>query len=79
MWRVLRAAQRTSAGDSSGRRAYHGGETVSFGGLQLDMRGMSRVLAIDRERMTVRCEAGSTGTPLPSRSAGRGSITSQRR
>lgn len=34
------------------------GETVSFGGLQLDMRGMSRVLAIDRENMTVRCEAG---------------------
>jgi len=34
------------------------GETVSFGGLQLDMRGMSRVLAIDRDAMTVRCEAG---------------------
>ena len=34
------------------------GETVSFGGLQLDMRGMSRVLAIDKDAMTVRCEAG---------------------
>jgi hypothetical protein len=34
------------------------GETVSFGGLQLDMRGMSRVLTIDSEKMTVRCEAG---------------------
>ena len=29
------------------------GETVSFGGLQLDMRGMSRVLAIDKDKMTV--------------------------
>ncbi len=34
------------------------GESVSFGGLQLDMRGMSRVLSIDREAMTVTCEAG---------------------
>ncbi len=34
------------------------GETVSFGGLQLDMRGMSRVLAIDKDNLTVRCEAG---------------------
>ena len=34
------------------------GETVSFGGLQLDMRGMSRVLEIDAEALTVRCEAG---------------------
>jgi FAD binding domain len=34
------------------------GEAVSFGGLQLDMSGMSRVLDIDRDAMTVRCEAG---------------------
>ncbi len=34
------------------------GETVSFGGLQLDMRGMSRVLSIDKENLTVRTEAG---------------------
>ncbi len=34
------------------------GESVSFGGLQLDMRGMSRVLHIDKENMTVRTEAG---------------------
>ena len=34
------------------------GETVSYGGLQLDMRGMSRVISIDAENMTVRTEAG---------------------
>ena len=34
------------------------GEAVSFGGLQLDMKGMGRVLAIDHEAMTVQCEAG---------------------
>jgi FAD/FMN-containing dehydrogenase len=34
------------------------GETVSFGGLQLDMRGMSKVIAIDKNNLTVRCEAG---------------------
>ena len=34
------------------------GECVSFGGLQLDMRGMSRVLHIDSADMTVRTEAG---------------------
>ena len=34
------------------------GETVAFGGLQLDMTGMSDVLAIDHENMTVRTEAG---------------------
>ena len=34
------------------------GESVSFGGLQLDMRGMSRVLDIDGNAMTVRTEAG---------------------
>jgi FAD/FMN-containing dehydrogenase len=34
------------------------GETVAFGGLMLDMRGMGRVLEIDEEAMTVRTEAG---------------------
>ncbi len=34
------------------------GETVPFGGLQLDMRGMSKVLEIDAKNLTVRCEAG---------------------
>lgn len=34
------------------------GETVSFGGLQLDMRGMSRVLHVDSDALTVRVEAG---------------------
>ena len=34
------------------------GETVSFGGLQLDMRGMSRVLSIDPDGLTCRAEAG---------------------
>jgi hypothetical protein len=34
------------------------GETVPFGGLQLDMRGMSNVLDIDTENLTVRTEAG---------------------
>lgn len=34
------------------------GESVAFGGLQLDMRGMSRVISVDAEGMTVRAEAG---------------------
>jgi FAD/FMN-containing dehydrogenase len=34
------------------------GETVSFGGLQMDMRGMSRVLSVDQEGLSARCEAG---------------------
>lgn len=34
------------------------GESVAFGGLLLDMRGMSRVLSIDSEGLTVRTEAG---------------------
>lgn len=34
------------------------GECISFGGLQLDMRGMSRVIYIDTALMTVRTEAG---------------------
>ncbi len=34
------------------------GECISYGGLQLDMRGMSRVLYIDESNLTVRTEAG---------------------
>lgn len=34
------------------------GESVAFGGVLLDMTGMSRVLAIDKERLTVRTQAG---------------------
>ncbi|MCZ6603106.1 MAG: FAD-dependent oxidoreductase, partial [Planctomycetota bacterium] len=34
------------------------GESVAFGGLLLDMSGMSRVLEVDPEQMTVRTEAG---------------------
>jgi FAD/FMN-containing dehydrogenase len=34
------------------------GESVAFGGVLLDMTGMSRVLHIDREALTVRTEAG---------------------
>ncbi len=34
------------------------GESVAFGGVLLDMTGMSRVLQIDREALTVRTEAG---------------------
>jgi len=34
------------------------GESVAFGGVLLDMSGMSRVLGVDREGLTVRTEAG---------------------
>jgi FAD/FMN-containing dehydrogenase len=34
------------------------GESVAFGGVLLDMSGMSRVLAIDADALTVRTEAG---------------------
>ncbi|MBN2063059.1 MAG: FAD-binding oxidoreductase [Deltaproteobacteria bacterium] len=34
------------------------GESVSFGGLQLDMTGMSRILSIDEDALTVRTQAG---------------------
>jgi hypothetical protein len=34
------------------------GESVAYGGVLLDMTGMSRVLAIDAVALTVRCEAG---------------------
>ena len=34
------------------------GESVAFGGVLLDMTGMSRVLAVDRQNLTVRTEAG---------------------
>ncbi|MBI4802710.1 MAG: FAD-binding oxidoreductase [Elusimicrobia bacterium] len=34
------------------------GESVAFGGLQLDMRGMNRVISVDGKNMTVRAQAG---------------------
>ncbi|HXC39489.1 MAG TPA: FAD-dependent oxidoreductase, partial [Burkholderiales bacterium] len=34
------------------------GESVAYGGLLLDMTGMSRVLAVDSKALTVRVEAG---------------------
>lgn len=34
------------------------GESVAYGGALLDMTGMSRVLAVDKDRRTVRTEAG---------------------
>ena len=34
------------------------GESVAFGGLQLDMTGLSRVLSIDEQSMTVRTQTG---------------------
>jgi len=34
------------------------GESVAFGGLQLDMRGMNRVISVDGKNMTVRTQAG---------------------
>jgi len=34
------------------------GEAVAFGGVLLDMTGMSRVISVDKDRLTVRTEAG---------------------
>src|SRR6185295_2561137 len=34
------------------------GESVAFGGVLLDMTGMNRVLSVDKEKLTVRTEAG---------------------
>ena len=34
------------------------GESVAFGGVLLDMTGMSRVLSLDKDKLTVRTEAG---------------------
>jgi FAD/FMN-containing dehydrogenase len=56
---ILMAAQRQNVPVSvRGGGLTTEGECVSYGGLQLDMRGMSRVLNIDSENMTVRTEAG---------------------
>ena len=40
------------------------GESVAFGGVLLDMTGMSRVLSIDADALTVRTEAGIFGHSL---------------
>jgi hypothetical protein len=45
-----------------GRELTTEGETVSFGGLQLNMRGMSRVPAIDKDKLTCAARPASTGT-----------------
>src|SRR5260370_41674020 len=34
------------------------GETVAHGGLLIDMTGMSRIVSIDRDKLSVRCQAG---------------------
>ncbi|MCP4040450.1 MAG: FAD-dependent oxidoreductase, partial [Gammaproteobacteria bacterium] len=56
---VMQAAQRyrvpvTTRGGSLTTE----GESVAYGGLLLDLRGMSRVLHVDRENLTARTEAG---------------------
>jgi len=56
---VLRAAQRHVVPVTTrGGGLTTEGESVAFGGLLLDMTGMSRVLAIDADSMTVRTQAG---------------------
>jgi hypothetical protein len=56
---VLRAAQRHVVPVTiRGGGLTTEGESVAFGGLLLDMTGMSRVLAIDADSMTVRTQAG---------------------
>lgn len=56
---VLRAAQKYRVPVSvRGGGLTTEGECISYGGLQLDMRGMSRVLQIDEAGLTVRTEAG---------------------
>ncbi|MDA8242796.1 MAG: FAD-binding oxidoreductase [Elusimicrobia bacterium] len=56
---ILKAAQRYRVPVTTrGGGLTTEGETVAYGGLLLDMRGMSKVLAIDAGKMTVRTEAG---------------------
>ena len=56
---VLRAAQKHKVPVTvKGGGLTTEGESVAFGGLQLDMRGMSRVLSVDADDMLVRTEAG---------------------
>jgi len=60
------AGCRVAASRTTTRRAGHGarrgltteGESVAFGGVLLDMTGMSRVLHIDTAALTVRTEGG---------------------
>ena len=57
--RLLRAAQQYCVPVTvSGGGLTTEGESVAFGGVLLDMSGMSRVLDIDSEALTVRTEAG---------------------
>jgi FAD/FMN-containing dehydrogenase len=56
---VLRAAQRHRVPVTTrGGGLTTEGESVAFGGLLLDMTGMSRVLSVDRDRMLARVQAG---------------------
>ncbi len=56
---VLRAAQKHAVPVTTrGGGLTTEGESVAFGGLMLDMTGMSRVLKIDADAMTVRTQAG---------------------
>lgn len=56
---VLRAAQRHAVPVTTrGGGLTTEGESVAFGGLMLDMTGMTRVLDIDVDAMTVRTQAG---------------------
>ncbi|MCE9580987.1 MAG: FAD-binding oxidoreductase [Planctomycetes bacterium] len=56
---VLRAAQRFRVPVTTrGGGLTTEGESVAFGGLQLDMTGMSKVRWVDRDRMLARVEAG---------------------
>jgi len=57
--RLLRTAQQYRVPVTvSGGGLTTEGESVAFGGVLLDMSGMSRVLSIDAEALTVRTEAG---------------------
>jgi hypothetical protein len=56
---ILRAAQRLRVPiKTRGGGLTTEGETVAHGGLLLDMTGMSRIIAIDAQRLAVRTEAG---------------------
>jgi FAD/FMN-containing dehydrogenase len=56
---VLRAAQKHCVPVTTrGGGLTTEGESVAFGGLMLDMTGMSRVIKIDADAMTVRTQAG---------------------
>ena len=56
---ILKAAQRHRVPiKTRGGGLTTEGESVAYGGLLLDMTGMSRIVAIDEQNLTVRTEAG---------------------